>query len=419
MKNFKLKKLLAIAMIGGLSALSASTVFAAAGDTISNTATLNFTVGGAPTSVPSNTTDFTEDNLVNFTVLTTDAVGGVPVVASATGQVLTFTVTNDGNGAQDFQLSAVNLVDDFDPTVFAIFVEEGTTPGYQAGVDVATFIDELSAPTITPGDNVATVYIVSTIPGLPITDGDIAAMTLVAEVRAGDVNGTPATPAELLVSTNVGAAMTDDAANADIITGAGSEQNVFNDAAGSLPADGLKDGLHSDTSQYIIAAAVLTVGKSSVVIWDPVNGNTNAKAIPGAYVQYTMVITNDALAGASGDLTDLTDALAATLALDPDLLDGAGVPPAVGAATIAVTESFDVAHGNPSLPATPRADPVSCTSIADADGCDIAGQNITITFALLMPAEDLGVVGASPEDYAAGELRPGETVTIVFNAIVQ
>ena len=408
MKNFKLKRLLGLTLFTSLTVLSASNVYAAAGDTISNTATLNFNVGGAPTSVNSNTESFIEDNLVNFTVATIDPVAGVPVAPGSLGQVLNFTVTNNGNGAQDFALSALNLVgDQFDPAAFSIFVDDpaGASPGvYDAG-DTATFIDELAGF----GGSI-TVFIVSDIPA-PLNDGDISQMTLVAEVRAGDPAG--ATGA-------LGAALVD---HSGVVDDKATEQNVFNDPSsapdlisqGPDVADSAQNGFHSDTSQYIVAAAVLSVSKSSAVIWDPVNGAiaNNPKAIPGAYVQYTLVVSNTGTG--SGDLTTLTDTLVAALALDVDLLDGTGVPPVVGAATIAAGETFDVAHGGGST----RTDPVSCTSVADADGCDVAGQAITIDFAVLMAAEDIAPAGAGPEDYADGELKPGETVTIIFNAVVQ
>lgn len=433
MKNFKLKRLFSLAFIGCLSAMNAPTVFAAAGDTISNTATLTFDVGGTATVLESSptgnsttgltfgtATDFLEDNLINFTVATTD-LASVSVDASATGQVLTFTVTNNGNGAQDFSLSAINAavgdpdpfipadLDAFDPASFTVVVESGDAVGYDV-LDVATYIDEL-APL-----GVATVYIVSTMPVPPLTNDDLAVMTLVAQVAAGDPAGTPGTQGADIT--------TDDTLNPDVTT---TEEDVFNDAAGDLntagAADVIKNGQHSDTSSYIVGAAILTVAKTSVTLWDPVNANTNPKSIPGAYVRYTITVGNDAAAGASGSLTSMADTLAAALILDPDFVNGtavAGALPAVIQATNTngVGESFDVAHTTLGAEVL-RTDPVSCTSVA-GDGCAIAGQAITIDFALLMPVEDLAPLGSDAgEDYAVGELKPGQTITIMFNVIVQ
>lgn len=424
MKNLKLKRLLSLAFIGLLSALNASTVFAVAGDDIVNTATLNFLVGATPTSVDSNTVTFKEDRLLNFTVSTVD-VASVAVAPSATAQITTFRVTNTGNGTQDFSLSTLNALtgvddpfvvggdtDSFDVTVTDIFVNsvQDAAGTYLAGTDTATYIDELA-----PGSFVD-VFVLSTIPAvtLPLANGDLSVVSLIAQVATvGTGSGNQGTDI-----------VADDSASADVAT----EQTVFGDIAGSAVGDAVTDGQHSSDSAYIVGAAILSVAKTSVALWDPVNGNTNPKMITGAYVQYTLVVTNDAAAGASGFLTTMTDTLATAgvglggLALDPDFVDGTAAAGALPAAiqatnTNGVGESFDIAHGGGST----RTDPVSCTSIDDApdDGCLVAGQLITITFTTLMGAEDIAPVGAGAEDYAAGELKPGETVTIVFNAIVQ
>ena len=127
--------------------------------------------------------------------------------------------------------------------------------------------------------------------------------------------------------------------NADIATGAGAVQNVFADAAGtdavdftdgSIAAAGEAfDGQHSDRDQFEIDVAVITVTKVSEVVWDPVTGlkydlsdDTNSRAtfdtgttvatphaIPGAVVQYTITVENDASAGAPAEEVTLSDDL--------------------------------------------------------------------------------------------------------------
>jgi len=420
MKNFKLKRLLSLAFIGGLTVLNASTVFAAAGDTISNTATLTYDVGGTATVLESSplgnlligvgngtATNFIEDNLINFTVVTADG-ASVPVAPSAVGQLLTFDVTNLGNGAQDFSLTAINAavgvadpfipanLDAIDPASFAVFVESGATAGYQLAEDTLTYIDEL-APL-----GVARVYIVSTMPAAPLANGSLAVMTLVAQVAAGDPAGVAGTQGADIT--------TDDAGTADVST---TEEDVFNDAAGDLntagAADVVKNGQHSDTSSYIVGAAILTVTKTSSTIWDPVNLAVNPKAIVGGYTQYTITVANDAAAGASGDLTSLGDTLPALLALDADFVTNAGP----GNPTSAAGASFQI-----DTTGTGRLVPglSYCTAAADADGCDgsvAAGGAVTINYATVAA---MAIEGVS---YTAGELKPGESVVITFNAIVQ
>ena len=429
MKNFKLKRLLGLAFIGGFSALSASTVFAAAGEDIDNIATLSFDVGGVSTDIESSptgnttigtgggaVTSFKEDNLINFSVATTD-IASVGVSPSETLAYLSFTVTNNGNGAQDFSLSALEAatnddvdpftanLDAFDVASYIIRVEDGTNAGtYEAAEDTGTYIDELA-----PG-GVATVYIVSTIPGLPLADDALAVMTLVAQVAAGDAAGaTGAQGADIT---------TDDSGNTDTA----SEQNVFNDPSSSPglvsagTADVVKNGLHSDASSYKVGAAILTVTKTATAIWDDINTNTNPKMIPGhsSYVQYTITIANDANAGASGDLTTLADTLQSNLALDPHFLNGA----ATQAATSANGDSFEIDTTGTSRAS---AGTTYCTaSNADTDGCvgtTAANSVIGITFSDGAGTNSVGTMKVEGT-HAEGELKKGESIVIKFNAII-
>ena len=466
MKNFKLKRLLSLATVGLITALHMPTVFAAAGDTIGNRATLTFDVGGSAIVLESslagnvNTglglgtdTDFIEDRVINFTVATVD-ITTVSVASGATAQVQTFTVTNNGNGTQDFLLSPIDLPtttvdpyggnnDTFD-TTSSVFVEDGTTAGYQLAEDTAIFLDELAA-----GAPAETVYIVSTIPGA-LADAQVAVLALVAQVAVGG-----AVAADDAVIANAGAEITnDDNGNispagafgnpgqtratvagtpndvADIITGGGAEQIVFNDPAGAIVSDVdsggtvqdvIQNGQHSSSGSFTIGAAILTVQKVSAVLWDPANGNSNPKAIPGAYVQYTITVSNDALAGASGDLTTLADILVLT-DLDPDLINGTAAalaPP--GAPESAVGDSVRI---NTAGTARPSAGTTYCTGDVgdgDNDGCAYSGGvggtlNVVLSDPLAVPSI---AAMAAEVGYTEGELKPGESVVLVFNAIVQ
>jgi uncharacterized repeat protein (TIGR01451 family) len=82
---------------------------------------------------------------------------------------------------------------------------------------------------------------------------------------------------------------------------------VLADAAGS--DDAVTDGKHSARDDYTVSAPVLTVSKLSRVISDPINGvSANAKAIPGAVVEYCIVVAN-AGSGAAADSVIITDSL--------------------------------------------------------------------------------------------------------------
>lgn len=297
---------LKLALAAGLMLGLAPTAFAAgtaAGTDVSNSASVDFTVGGVnQPDVTSNTTTFEVDRRVNLTVA---EVGGAAtsVVPGSSGQVSTFTVTNNSNGSIDVRLVAANQVggaapwggtDNIQATGPTAYVESGATPGYQVGEDTATYIDELAA------DAVKTVYIVSSI-GSGVANGDIAAVSLTG-VAAGDIttdaNGnytaTASSLAADMAETNTGS--TDSSTFVD---------TVFGDLAGSV--DALQDGQHSASDQYNVVTATIAVTKSSSVVSDPFNGGTNPKAIPGAVIEYCIDVENTGAAAASSIV--LTDAV--------------------------------------------------------------------------------------------------------------
>ncbi len=362
----------------------------ASGTDVTNTATLSFSVGGVPqTDIPSNVTTFKVDNKVDVTVAETSG-GYTNVTPSATQQVLQFTVTHAGNTAQDFALTATEQAggadpfagtDNFDvtPPAPSVFVESGATIGYQLAQDTAILIDELAAG-VAPVN--VTVYVVATIPA-GRSDGDVAAIALTATAHDAGAAGLGALTTETVGADTPGAV--------DV---------VFADGAGDL--DGARSGSHSDTDAYRVQSAQISVTKSSVVIRDPSNLGTNPKAIPGAWVQYTITIANAGTATQSATLTTISDALNANTAIDPDLIVGAtGLPES------ALGNGFKVTHAS--------ARPVTAatqyfTTASDADGVEHAAGTVTATLATVLPVE---------AGYAAGELKPGESVSLIFNVVIQ
>ena len=442
MKNFKLKRLLSLAFIGCLSSLSASTVFAVAGDIISNQATLSYSVATvAQTDINSNTETFTEDLKINFTVT---EVGGATttVTPSETFAYQTFIVTNNGNAPQDFLFAALNKTEfslGVAPSSVQVFVDSaadntGGADAFATATDTGIFMDELDIGVS------RTVYIVSTIPADAL-DTEVATMTLVAQVAAG---GTAAATSEATIGDN-GAPITNDDnnhtspagtySNGNTVVGAGSANNigntldgedtVFADAAsGTLNsaagADTASNGQHSDDDSYTVSSAALSVVKLATAWWDPINGGNNPKAIPGAYVQYSITITNSS-ATVSADLTGLTDTLATTL-LDPNLILSTAsfpVPGVVDGVDIAVAGGVGEGIRVDVTNSTRAITTIYCTGDTDnTDGCTYDD----ITYAVNQPINvNLSVVLAEdvPNGYTIGELKPTEIVTITFNAIVQ
>jgi uncharacterized repeat protein (TIGR01451 family) len=289
---------LGLALAAGLLTVGAMPqAFAAgtvAGTAVNNIATVNYSVGGtAQTAVNSNTSSFVVDRRINMTVAQS---GGTTAVApGATGQVIAFTVTNNSNSVQDFKLDAMNLTgDQFNGTITGVFVESGATAGYQAGADTATFIDEL-AP-----DASITVYVIATMPAGIVT-GNTANVSLQAtaaqstNATTGAYVATVGTLAADALETNTGTA--DNATFTD---------TVFGDAAGTYTGDVAENGKHSANNSYVVSTAAITVAKSSTVINDPFNGTSSPKAIPGATVEYCLVVSN-ASGGAAASSVVLTD----------------------------------------------------------------------------------------------------------------
>lgn len=386
-----------------------------AGATVSNTATLSYSVGGSAQgnilSSPDGltpggvATSFVVDNLVQFAVATGDT-QAVTVAPGQSDAYLTFTLVNNGNKVQDFLLTSVagtntaftttngDGVDDFDGTVSGtteFYIDSNLSGVYDAGVDQPiSYIDELD-----PTDPAVTIFLVLDIPAAQPA-GDESTYYMNAQVAVG---GT---------ASAAGAAIAADDSGAIDTT---LEQVVFNDAisasAQPLAADLVKDGEHSDQSDFIVASALISLSKTATTVWDPVNWTTNPKAIPGALIEYDITVTNSSGATSSATLTQITDALVAAVVPDVDL--DAPAASATLSAESGAAIGFKIVYGGTA--AARRTD--EYTNNAGAQGTTMAGQNITIDFATLLPAAD-------HVDYTVdGELAPGDSVSVIFRAYVQ
>lgn len=295
--------------------LFASRLMAAAGDAIGTRATITYdyqgttlvqesspagnTVAGAGNGVD---TVFTEDAFINFSVTTLDG-SAAPVASGQTAVATRFSITNNGNAVQDFLLAGFNTTvnpfgappDSIDTLLpLSVYVESGATPGYQLAEDTAVFVDELA-----PGSS-AIVYVVASLPAG--NAGDVAAVTLVAQVAQGGAAGE-------------GAAITNDNngntspsgvySNGATSVAAGSAVNaadttaleiVFNDPAGlgvedvdstGLTQDAAANGQHADSSAYQIQGSPVSINKTVTVI-DTLGGNDPH---PGATLRYQLDVT--------------------------------------------------------------------------------------------------------------------------------
>jgi len=307
-KNSLLLKILSfsklIVLFGfAFSFLNSTNVLAAAGDTITSIATVNYSIAGVPGSGNASAS-FVEDRRINFLVTEFNGGSAVPVVSNMNNAVMQFTVTNTGNTVQDFLLTAVNTspnpfatpVDNFDPLAgtIQVFVESGVTPGYQIAEDTAVFIDELIV------NDSRVVYVIADMPTQAIND--VAAMALIAQIAEGgaasvegaainaDNNGN-VSPAGLFSngSTNMSAGTANTISDSPLTM-----ETVFNDPAGLNPedvsTDGTQDivanGQHVDAAAYQVMSPVNIL--KTVTVIDTVGG---ANPHPGATLRYRLEIS--------------------------------------------------------------------------------------------------------------------------------
>ena len=275
--NLRLTRWVAAAVLATASFMTSQSAQAAgtvANTTVTNTATVDFNVGGVPQPQASGTATFKVDDKVDLTVTNNSNANVVP---SSTNQVLAFTLTNTGNNTHGYSLGA-SLGAGFSMNNVRIYID---TTGN--GV-----LD------LTPGPAQDVLYTGG-------NAGDLAPdasmkLLIVSDTPALAVNGT--TSAYRLIATTLNAGTTtvtlSDAATAD---DKDTVQVVFADAAG--PADALKDGKHSATGTYTVATATVTVTKTSTVLSDGVSAS-NPKRIPGALVRYSITVANTGTAAATG-----------------------------------------------------------------------------------------------------------------------
>jgi uncharacterized repeat protein (TIGR01451 family) len=291
--------LIALSSVGVLQGAYANGT--ASGTTISNQATVDYSVGGvSQTQITSAAASFVVDTKIDFTV--SEVSGNASQThPGQTNVVATFSVTNTGNSTQGYVLSVVNEsgttlfthADTLDVNNLRRFVDSNGNGTYEAGTDAAININSLANGAA--GVSV-TVFVVADIPA-GAANNSYANVRLTAQ--ATPVGST--TP----ITQTAGA----DTAGVDVVY-----------------ADAGRDNAESAADQYAISVA-LTLTKSVALISDPFNSTTNPKAIPGAVMEYTIVVTNSStVQDATGVIVG--DTIPTTTSFQPGSiqLNGGGLP---------------------------------------------------------------------------------------------
>lgn len=271
---FALPALLVLMTWGG----EASAQGTPAGTTITNIASATYEVGPDTFSATSPPNSFKVAQLVNLTVSWQDG-SNVPVVPGDTNKVLTFRVTNTGNGSDTFNLVINDLLagDNFDPVAAAqpIWIDTNGSGTYNAGDTVVTSVT-LAA------DAGATIFLLNGIPS-PQADGNTGNSQLAAATNYGA--GAPGT-----IKTGAGPG------GIDVVLGT---------SGGAANAAGI----------YQIASVAVSIAKSSTIT-DPYG---TSQPIPGAVITYTLSVS------ASGSTTAknviVTDPIPANTTYKPGSLN--------------------------------------------------------------------------------------------------
>jgi hypothetical protein len=401
---------LAALIAAGLALATAQQAMAVAtpsGTSITNKATLSYSVGGVAqtgigssptgnTSGAGTDTTFVVDRKVDLTIQK-QGTTATSVVPGQTAAVSTFLLTNLGNDVQDFSIAGVNLAtgtvdpfggtvnDSFDASTCTVRVDGNANGTYEPVTDTATFVDELAA------DGTRTVFVLCNTPSTQV-NGDLAVGEVTATTHAGGSTGAQGA----LLTQTAGA----DTAGVD---------TVFADGAGTGTIDTARDGTYADRNAFLVSAATLTIAKSAQLICDPFNGTTNPKNIPGAIVRWTVTISNAVGAGNSASLSQVADALNTNTTMDANLVvptNAATCSSAAGTPESAAGSGFKLDVSGDTRPGTY---PKFFTTLNDADGANLSGGTVNVNFATAMPAET---------GYDAGELKAGESVVVYFNVTI-
>jgi uncharacterized repeat protein (TIGR01451 family) len=261
------------------AAAPAHAVGTQAGTQVSNSATVQFSIGNVQQTVASNATSFVVDRVVNFTVSTADATF-VDVTPGQTTAFVSFLLSHSGNGSQGFRLTATNAASGTSVFGSADSADVTSTAVYVAPNDSAVFVP--SAPT-------SNGYVLGNLDSLApaataVTRRVVVLVSAPTTLTAAQIAGIQLQAQGAVAGSN-GATLETASANADVQDQVDVVIATTGNSATSLSA-------------LRVTAPTVAVTKSSTVVSDPVNGTSNPKAIPGAIVEYRIQASNTGNAAA-------------------------------------------------------------------------------------------------------------------------
>jgi len=342
--------LVAVAALGWWTGANAQET--PAGTPINNRASVNYSVGGIAQTVINSSptgnttpglsagadTSFLVDNRVDLSV--SEVSGGATIVTPGmANQYLAFTVANEGNSPQGYQLT---LAEETGTLVFGgtdnvnfgnlVIRVDGNANGAYDLTDTATAIDVLN-----PSQSV-TVFVVS-----PVVPGTLINNRF-ANVRLTATTHQPGPGGALVVESTTG--------NTDGV------EVLFNDALN-------QDGFENAVDQFSVVTAGLTISKTQTVVSDPFGSGL---ALPDSVVEYVITIDNTT-GSAPADQVSLSDPIPVDTTFVGTNVDLTGL-----SATACTADSGDVDNDGCSL------DSGTLTVDATVIGNVAAGATVTVAF---------------------------------------
>lgn len=334
-RKFRLVARLGAMAAAALLAQQATAAGTDPGVSVTNTATVNYSVSGtAQAPIDSNTAEFLVDRRVDMSV---DQVGAAltQVTPGLPGVFVEFIVTNLSNGVIDFNLD---------------FAQLSSADGDVRGPGTTDSDDDMSNVTISvsaASDGVGT-------PGAgpdPVLGGPTVVNDLAEDdsIRVRLYADSPAALANLdIANLRLDATAADPASGTDLVASvtwtAGTVDNVF--------ADTDNDGVESAADGFQAVSATLTVTKTQAVISDPLSSGF---AIPGARIEYTITLDNSAGTVPATDIV-IGDDVDTDVTFVADAYNGGAANVAFSGGTFCLADAGD----------------------ANADGCAFDGTALTI-----------------------------------------
>ncbi len=295
---------------------------APAGSVIESSAEATYSEAGVTRAVTSNTVQVRVDELLGVAAATLDP---APVTVGSGPAVLSFLVSNTGNGPEAFAVEVVTAVagNGFDAALDTVAVDSNGNGVYDPGVDMALTVSGATASL--PAGATQTLFAIVTVPG-GLSDGARSSVNLTLRTATG--TGAPGT----------------------VFAGAGE--------GGADAVVGLGGGMATATGQMLASASTVTLVKWASVD-DPFGGSA---ATPGATITYGIQVL------VSGSAT----------------IDGLVLTDAIPAGTRYVANSLTLENAPLSDGQGDDAGAASALGIAVDLGSVSGGASRTVTFAVLI-----------------------------------